>query len=185
MGKLTVMLLFLGVSSVAGNASLQQELPAAPEGFSWQKLDEIRGAALLPKGWHFKKEQKKGTLAYFITREDIDKVGEYETGLTIQVFRQPQPNTAEELAGAIIGDYKEKKELLKAWKTSAGIMNGWGYEARIKSPDGAVTMVHGVILSNPNTKTFYLMIFESSEAKWESALKIWEKLQMVAMNDQV
>jgi hypothetical protein len=176
--------LFL-MSSVIAKPNIQEGLPAPPEGFSWQKLDEIKAAALLPKGWYFKKEEKKGTLAYFITQEDIDKVGKYETGLTIQVFRQPQPNTAEEMARALIGGYNQKKELLKAWKTSAGIMSGWGYQARTQSANGAVTMVHGVILSNPNTKTFYLMVFESSEARWESALKIGEKLQMVALNDKV
>ncbi|MFN7948418.1 MAG: hypothetical protein U0Z53_23910 [Blastocatellia bacterium] len=176
--------LLLWVSAIA-NPLTQSGLPPAPEGFAWQKLEEIKGAALVPNGWFFKKEEKKGTLAYFITQEDIDKGGWYDTGLSIQVFRQPQPNTAEEVARTILQGHNEKKELLKSWKTSAGKMNGWGYQAKVKGANGKVTMVHSVIFSNPETKTFYWVLFESTEEKWQEALKIGEKLQMIAFNDKV
>jgi hypothetical protein len=53
------------------------ELPTAPEGFSWQKLKEIKGAVLMPNGWHFKQEGGSPTLAYFVSRENIDKEGRY------------------------------------------------------------------------------------------------------------
>src|SRR5262245_51406676 len=49
------------------------ELPAAPEGFSWRKLKEINGAVLMPNGWHFKQQGGRPTLAYFVSRENIDK----------------------------------------------------------------------------------------------------------------
>jgi hypothetical protein len=162
-----------------------QDLPPAPDGFTWQKLEEIEAAALLPKGWFFKKERKQNTLAYFITKENIDKEGKYETGLTLQAFKQPQKTTAEELAGAIILGYSERKELQRSWKTSAGVLSGWGYEAKFKAADGKMTIVQGMIISNPKTKTFYFMLFESSEGKWEDALKIGRIIQNVALNEEI
>jgi hypothetical protein len=46
------------------------DLPTAPPGYPWQEIPEIKAALLKPTGWHFKRESKKGTLAYFITKED-------------------------------------------------------------------------------------------------------------------
>lgn len=177
-------ILLLTITS-ATNSAPQQAVPDPPEGFSWQVLEEIKAVELIPKGWFFKKESVKGTQAYFITKEDIDRDGKYETGLTIQAFRPPQPNTAEELAAILIASYSKKQQLIKAWEIPGQIFKGWGYQARIKADDGTVTRVHGVIVSNEQTKTFYLIIFESSEAKWAEALKIGEKIQMIALNEKI
>ena len=52
---------------------------STPDTLGKRSLFEIKAAFLKPTGWHFKRESKKGTLAYFITKEDIDKVGRFDT----------------------------------------------------------------------------------------------------------
>ena len=47
------------------------DLPPSPPNFAWQEIPELKAAFLRPTGWFFKREEAKGTLAYFITKEDI------------------------------------------------------------------------------------------------------------------
>ena len=62
------------------------DVPPPPPGFTWQEIPELKAAFLKPSGWFFKREEQKGTLAYFITKENIDKNGQFQTGLTVNVF---------------------------------------------------------------------------------------------------
>src|SRR5258708_207703 len=72
------------------------DLPKRPAGFSWQEIPELKAAFLKPDGWYFKREDQKGTLAYFITKENIDQNrGQFETGLTVNVFHLKKDPAAE------------------------------------------------------------------------------------------
>lgn len=51
------------------------ELPPAPTGFTWQEIPELKAAFSKPDGWFFRQEKQKDTLAYFITKENIDTNG--------------------------------------------------------------------------------------------------------------
>jgi hypothetical protein len=66
----SIVALFLVLSSAV---VLAADLPPADDGFTWQELPEIKAAVLKPQGWFFKREQQKDTLAYFITKENIDQ----------------------------------------------------------------------------------------------------------------
>lgn len=156
--------------------TLAAPLPEPPAGFSWQRLEEVKGAVLGPQGWHFKQQGGRPTLAYFITKENIDREGRYVTGLTIQAMRPPQPRTAEELASALIDGAAQKKVLIRSWKTAKGVFETYGWEFKNLSKDGSVTMAHGRIISNTKTKTFYWCLFESDEANWKEAWKTGEKM---------
>jgi len=39
-------------------------------------VSELKAAFLRPQAWFFKREEQKGTLAYFITKEEIVQGGE-------------------------------------------------------------------------------------------------------------
>ncbi len=66
------------VQAAKGGKSQQEpELPQAHEGFSWQVLEEIKGAFLILDGWHFVSEQNEGTQSYFITLEDLTRSGSF------------------------------------------------------------------------------------------------------------
>ncbi len=82
MKKLVMLTLFASLIVLSTSAI---DLPAAPTGFTWQEIPELKAAFLKPSGWFFKREEEKGTLAYFITKEDIDKNGQFQTGLSVNV----------------------------------------------------------------------------------------------------
>src|SRR5207253_2668928 len=71
------------------------ELPNAPSGFTWQEVPELKAAFLKPNGWFFKQENSKGTLAYFITQEDLTKSSEFSTGLSLNVIHLKKESAVE------------------------------------------------------------------------------------------
>src|SRR5580693_4315591 len=71
------------------------DVPPPPPGFTWQEIPELKAAFLRPEGWFFKREEGKGTLAYFITKESIENGGEFQTGLTVNVFRHKKDNAVD------------------------------------------------------------------------------------------
>jgi hypothetical protein len=60
--------------------------PPLPAGFSWQEIPAIHAVFLKPDGWFFHEEVDNGTFAYFISKEDISRGGQLQTGLTINVM---------------------------------------------------------------------------------------------------
>lgn len=48
-----------GFAPVLAIAAYELELPEAPDGFEWTKIERIKAALLVPDGWHFKAEKKK------------------------------------------------------------------------------------------------------------------------------
>ena len=48
-------------------------LPAAPSGFAWREVPEIKAAFLVPSGWQFRRHTQVSTLALFVTPEGFDK----------------------------------------------------------------------------------------------------------------
>jgi len=160
-------------------------LPAAPEGFSWLKLKEIKGAVLMPNGWYFK-EEGWPTLAYCVSRENIDKEGRYETGFTIQAMRPPQPRSGEELAKGMIAGAELKKKLVRSWKTTKGVFDSYELELKNLESNNEVTISHFLIITNTRTRTFYICLFESVESKWKEAWKIGEQIvQTLILNDDI
>jgi hypothetical protein len=70
-------LVLLALLTLFATLSLQTvaaiDVPPPPPGFTWQEIPELKAAILKPNGWFFKREEQKGTLAYFITKENLDK----------------------------------------------------------------------------------------------------------------
>lgn len=79
----------------------------------------------MPQGWHFKEESKSDTRAFFITQEDIDRKGEFETGLTLNVAHLKQ-DKAQEYAAAFIAELGQSPghELQDTWQTETGVVKG-------------------------------------------------------------
>ena len=65
--------------------ALVTKLPAPPVGYSWAVFEETKSAFLKPDGWFIKKMKKGETRSYFITKENIDKTGEFITGLSVNI----------------------------------------------------------------------------------------------------
>ena len=150
------------------------DLPMPPSGFAWQQAPEVNSALLKPDGWYFKQQEKQGIIGYFITKQDIDKVGHFETGLTVNVFPKLGPGLAVERGKALI-DKVAAEHNQSGWSRQAGQLQEFGCEIRDTDAGGTVVM-HALAVANTKTDTLYLFIFESPEAEWTSSWKIGKEI---------
>lgn len=159
------------------------ELPKAPSGFTWQEVPELKAAFLKPDGWFFKQENSKGTLAYFITKEDLAKNGEFATGLTINVFHFNQDSAVEH--GKALIDQMATQHHVKTWSRAVGPFQEFGCELKDTDASGTI-MMHALTVANPKTNTLYLLIFESPVANWDAAWKLGQQIMdTLAIDDEI
>jgi len=159
------------------------DLPKAPPGFTWQEIPELKAGLLKPDGWHFKREAKEGTLAYFITKEDIDQKGGFQTGLSVNVFHLKKDQSVQR-ARDLIEQLAAKKHV-QVWSRDVGTLKEFG--CRIKNTDASGTIIsHNLTVANPKTNILYLFIYESPETEWEVAWKAGETIMnMLALDDEI
>ncbi|MCX6338459.1 MAG: hypothetical protein NTX71_00875 [Candidatus Aureabacteria bacterium] len=136
----------------------QSKRPSAPKGFSWKHIEDIKGIFLVPDGWHFKSEFKKGIYSCFITKENIDEKGEYQTGLAIHAIKKSHLETGippSKYASQFInqlGSSKEVLKVLKKWRSDQGSFKGFGLTYEGKHHDKPIT-VYNLLLANDKTGT--------------------------------
>ena len=158
-------------------ASSAPKPPPAPEGFSWKRIAEIKAAFLMPDGWFFKSEAAGGTLAYFFTAEKIEKGGQFETGLTINVFKNLKDKDARAYAEAFAAKTAEQHEAIRKWEVELGSLHGFGVITRQAGKEGVPTIVVSTLaIGNSRTNTLYLLLFESPESRWEAEWRKGEKM---------
>jgi hypothetical protein len=158
-------------------------LPTPPTGFTWQQIPELKAAFLKPAGWFFKREEDKGTLAYFITKEDMDKKGQFQTGLTVNVFRLKKDSAVERGKGLI--DRMAADKHGEKWVQKAGPFQEFGCLVKDTDASGTVLM-HALAVANPKTNTLYLFIFESPESEWDIAWKTGKQIMdTLAIDDEI
>ena len=147
--------------------------PTPPAGFTWQEIPELKAAFLKPDGWFYKREEQKSTLAYFITKENIDKNGRFQTGLTVNVFHLKK-DSAVERGKDIIQQLATTKNV-KAFERDAGPFREFGCLAKDTDSSGT-TVMYTYAVANPKTNTLYLFIFESPEPEWDAAWKLGKQI---------
>ena len=176
----SMMVLCLGFCSAI---VLAVDLPPAPDGFTWQEVPEIKAAVLKPQGWFFKREQQKDTLAYFITKENIDQSGEFKTGLTVNVFRKLKKSKATDQAKSMIAHLVDKYHV-EPFERKAGSFYELGCELKDTDATGTIVM-RELAVANEKTNTLYLFVFESPEAEWNTASKVGEQIMdKLALDDE-
>ncbi|MEE9159070.1 MAG: hypothetical protein V3U60_11855 [Gammaproteobacteria bacterium] len=154
------------------------DLPKAPNGYAWVKILKGRSALLKPNGWFVKEEQAKGTDAYFITKEDIEKNGSFSTGLSLHVvYDLATELRPSEYAEKAISEMKEAadKVLYSSKRSQRSLTSFW---LRVKStkPNKEVVIKHYFYVANDETKTLWKFVFESPAEEWKKAWKIGKKL---------
>jgi hypothetical protein len=179
MKKFVLLVLFAALLE----AAIAIDLPSPPPGFTWQEIPELKAAFLRPNGWFFKREEQKGTLAYFITKEDIEKNGEFQTGLTINAFHLKQESAVER--GKHLIDQLAATKHAKAWAQDIGPFKEFG--CLYKDADASGTsVVHTLTVANPKTNTMYLFIFESPESNWDASWKLGKQIMdTLAIDDEI
>ena len=159
------------------------DLPKAPTGFTWQEIPELKAALLKPNGWFFKQENGNGTIAYFITQENLSNSGEFETGLTVNVFHL-KDNSAVARGKAMI-DQMDTKHKVKTETRAFGPFQEFACDLKDTDASGSIRM-HALTIANPKTNTLYLFIFESPDSTWEAAWKLGQQIMnMLAIDDEM
>jgi hypothetical protein len=147
-------------------------------------VSELKAAFLKPQGWFFKREEQKGTLAYFITKENIDQNGEFKTGLSINVFTNLKKSKAVDQAQYMIANLV-KKYHVEPHERRVGVF----YELRceLKDSDATGTIVmRELAVANTKTDTLCLFIFESPESEWSTASKTGDQvMDQLILDDEI
>lgn len=159
------------------------ELQTPPPGFTWQQIPELKASFLRPSNWFLKREEQKGTLAYFITKENIENNGQFQTGLTINVFRLKKESAVER--GKYIIDQLATAKHGDKWAKEVGPFKEFG--CLTKDTDSSGTTVSQTLsVANPKTNTLYLFIFESPERDWDASWKIGKRiLDALTIDDEI
>jgi hypothetical protein len=159
-------------------------LPPAPQGFTWRPLREINAAVPVPEGWHVKRvissNNVASSIAYFVSLQDIDAGGSFNSGLSVNVFLprgRPQavePNIAKRMANPCASD-ATGAPVKPLWQSDTGEFHTTGCLVRVTSKDGPDIVDHRVVL-NTATKMAYDLTFESPESQWDEAWAKWSKV---------
>ena len=159
----------------------------APEGFSWQRIEEVHASFLMPDGWHLRSEASGGTLAYFFTPGKLKKGDIFDTGLTINVFKKLKDKDAVAYAQAFVAEAAKQHEALDGWKLEAGVLHGFGVVTRQLGQPGEVAhLISYHVIGNARTNTLYLLWFESPEPAWEEEWKKGKRmLTQFMLDDEV
>jgi len=161
----------LGV--VKGAGTCPEPAPALAQGYSWAFLPEISLALPVWSDWNFKKEQDQTTNAYFVSQENIDTDGTFNTGLSIIVLHDKSKNAAQIAKGmpATMLAQTQITSASEVTKRTEGNLTFYEfqYEASFSTYDATV---YNRIVANTATNTLYIITFESPHAQWEEAWKI-------------
>jgi hypothetical protein len=176
-------ILFAFFATLFVQTMFSMELPPPPSGFAWQEIPEIKAAFLRPNGWFFKREEQKGTLAYFITKEDIDKNSKFDTGLTVNVFHLKKDSAVERSAKLV--DQLAADNHVDKWAREIGPFREFGCSYKDTDP-GGTSIIHTLTVANPKTNTLYLFIFESPESDSGAAWKLGKQIMdTLAIDDAI
>ena len=171
--KRAVLRVFVAIMLVS--TAFAQSRPPLPPGFSWQEIQAIHAIFLKPDGWFFHEEVNGGTLAYFISKQDISKGGEFQTGLTINVFPTLKEGSAIDRGKALVDQIVSTHPGANHWDRRIGPFQEYGCNVSDSDQSGtAVTSTY--VLANPKTNTLYLLIFESPQSEWGTYSKVGQQI---------
>lgn len=170
--------LFSAVAALAGATELVR-LPSAPEGYRWVRFEEAKSAYLRPQGWFLKTELEGKTAALFISKENIDKRGSFETGLTVNIIGEVKTRVGaapSQYAAAYIAELVKAKEVVERFEAPAEngyVTLGLRYRDAAQAP---TLLVHTHVLADDTGDVLRIAIFEAPESEWQSAWAHGEKM---------
>ena len=150
--------------------------PKAPAGFAWKNVASIKAAFLLPDGWFFKEELRKDVRGIFLSKENIDQRGKFDTGLTVNVFKNKKDAPAR--ARQYIAEQAQAGDVVNLWEQENGALKLYGARLHITHDPPAFTE-HVLAIGNSKTDTLYILMFESPDTTWDEA---WKKGEVMLGN---
>ncbi|MGJ8650473.1 MAG: hypothetical protein ACSHX4_08945 [Opitutaceae bacterium] len=159
------------------------------EGFTWWEIEPLKGAFLVPDGWHKKSVSRPDTMGFFITKEKIvgDR-GSFETGLSLNVFKSFRAKKGIEPVRFIYdfkAGYSKKGKVLEEWTRDMGPFKSYGFRSE-GIVAGVSTTIHHLFIINPNTGTLYYFFFEAPTAEFNQAWIYGEQMmEMLLIDDEI
>jgi hypothetical protein len=155
------------LSALLVQVSFANDRVAAPEGFTWQEIPELKTAFLKPTNWFFKSEELHGHPAYYISKENLDNNREFQTGLTVFVYYKKK--SAIEYAQKE-ADKVASKSHGEKWAKEVGPFKEFGCQIKQPFNDGTA-VARFMWIVNPKTSTLYFLTFEAPDSDWDAAWK--------------
>ena len=146
-----------------------------PDGYSLKELNDINGSVLIPDGWYFLRESKPGTIAYFITKEEIKNGGIFTTGLTINIHMDAYRRISTAVEGLAMSDIKicaDKFNITRVWNFLSGPLLGYGCSYNINPEKGLYLKADHLSMASSKTGALYRVTFESPQADWQALSQI-------------
>lgn len=172
-------LLLIGFLSSAGATSQDLGFADAPAGYEWYLFEAGDSACLRPQGWFVKTEVQGDTAALFISKEDIDKEGEFKTGFSLNVARRVKAKSGQspsQYAAAVVDILAKQFSGAEYFELpEQNGIRGIGLRYRDKSRVPTV-VVHNVLLTDDERDVMRLMVLESPEDGWAETWRIGESI---------
>lgn len=163
--------------------NLKDGRPAAPDGFSWKRLEDVKITVLVPNGWEVTRLERNGTICYKVT---LDKT--LRTGLTINVITNVTDKT-KQLTKALgktvnaplyaayqIEQYKDRStRVVDEWTRESSAFAVYGCEV-IRNTDGAESHIRTTAIGNKKTDTMYVWMFGSPADSWDNSWKFGSRM---------
>jgi hypothetical protein len=183
---------FLSIS-MAEEPRVENGRPEPPDGYRWQELEGAAGFVLVPNKWHYSTQSTKDSVAFQVTKED-PKVGQFLTGMTINVVRDVKKKTKLDpslYAVHYLNEYmKGNKVVIKPDKIyDVGPFKRVSCQVE-KAFDFAATKrecrVRVVGYANDETGTLFIVIFGAPVEEWDEAWTTGKQLfSPLALNDKI
>jgi hypothetical protein len=180
--KKTITLLATALFSIHAFGGL--DLPPAPKGYKWNKILKDQSALLQPEGWFFKEIHPKGTDAYFVTKQNIDKEGSFSTGLSLNVLYNIDKKAKVSPSQYAIATIQQMQssttdEVLLADAKQMGPFKNFICRIKDKKPNAETVIIHYFYVANDETGTLWMFFFEAPEKEWDKA---WETGSVLLKN---
>lgn len=154
-------------------AAIRTELPAPPDGFSWQLYKNT--VFLKPSGWHEQEARRPPGFpmaTYATSPEAFSQSKQFEMGFTVNVFSGLQRLRGMDAKKAVplmlkpILDSRSKQDILMLDQQPAGDFERTVLRYRDAPPGLKPVIVHKFILANSVTDSMHDFTFESPETTW-------------------
>lgn len=163
-------------SNLSNKPANETELPEAPVGFSWVRMQDIKAAFLKPDGWFEHDQKTKDGHTYAISQESVKTYGSFDTGLTVQglsdvLNKIHSPPYA--IALNMLEDIKSSKSntIIKLKDLSQGPFKSFFVRYENNPEVAEAIIVHKIFIANDKTSSLYIVTFESPKASWNQAWK--------------
>ncbi|MEM6793712.1 MAG: hypothetical protein AAF725_06995 [Acidobacteriota bacterium] len=153
-----------------------QDLPAPPDGYSWEKCSDIDGALLRPDSWSFRRVATDGSLSYYLTPKAWEPPAPLGTGFTLSVFFNVPAKFGRPPAEFARGFIENAKRIYGGEELGTSAMGPLEGQSVTYLGKGntAETKFFNRIAANDETGTVFLVVFEGPQASWESDWKTIE-----------